>query len=126
MFSFINRLIWKKDPADAACDEVVDIIRRYQRLSDDERDEVASAFEHTKSQLEIQHGETSAWGTQHKAAIAEQVLRVAKEGYEAEPVAAYGVALVGLWLEAQTLPGEKAERLVHLISEWHRRTRRPD
>lgn len=44
MFSFINKLIWRKDPADTACDEAVDIIRRCQRLSDDERDEKASAF----------------------------------------------------------------------------------
>lgn len=37
------------------------------------------------------------------------------------PDGSCGVALVGLYLEAQTLPGEKAKRLVHLIEEWRRR-----
>lgn len=52
--------------------------------------------------------EKHTWGMKHNAAIAEQVLRAAKELWI---VAAY-VALVGLCLEAQTLPGEKAERLL--------------
>ena len=94
-------------------------MRRYQRLNDEGRREMMSAFEHARTRLEVEHGEIHTWASVHKAAIAQQVLKTAKEGYAYAPNGACGVALVGLYLEAQTLHGAKANRLVHLIDEWH-------
>ena len=51
----------------------------------------------------------------HKAAVAEQVLEIAREGYGEAPYGACGAAPLGLYLEAQTLLDEKAKRLVNLI-----------
>jgi hypothetical protein len=121
MLSFIKKLIWKEDPVDVVSSEAIDIIKRYHRLGAHERHDVISAFEYTQSQLEINHGEIHTWGTNHKASLAAQVLKVAREAYTAAPHDAYGVALVGLYLEAQTLPGENAKQLVVLIDEWKRR-----
>lgn len=72
-----------------------------------ERYEVTSTFEYTKAQLEIQHGEIDTWGMKLKAAVAEQILEIAKEGYGVALYGACGTALLGLYLEAQTLPAIK-------------------
>jgi hypothetical protein len=54
--------------------------------------------------------------------VAKAVLKAAKEGYAHAPHSSCGIALMGLYLEAQTIPGDKAGGLVHLIEEWHRRS----
>jgi len=121
MFSFVKKMIWRDQRADIAAKEALDILNRYQRFGGDERHELTSTFEYTKAQLEIKHGEMDAWGMKLKAAVAEQILEIAKEAYGEAPHSACGAALFGLYLEAQTLPGDKATRLVYLINEWHRR-----
>jgi hypothetical protein len=78
-------------------------------------------FRYAKAGLEAKHGELQTWALKHKAAIAQEILKTAKEGYPHAPYGSCGVALVGLYLEAQTLPGDKATRLVYLIEEWQRR-----
>ena len=121
MFSFFKNMIWTDQRADIAAKEALDILHRYQRFGGHQRQEMASTFEYTKAQLEIKHGEIDTWGTKRKAAVAEQILEIAKEAYGEAPYGACGTALFGLYLEAQTLPGDKATRLVYLINEWHRR-----
>jgi hypothetical protein len=102
-------------------DEAVDIIRRYQRFNEEERNALISGFGFAKARIEIEYGEIHTWALEHKGAVAKAVLKTAKEGYAHAPHASCGIALMGLYLEAQTIPGDKAERLVHLIEEWHRR-----
>ena len=121
MFALIKRLFRREDAAYLVTREAIDIISRYQHFRPDERYAVTSAFEYTKSRLEIDHGEIDIWDMQHKADVAKQVLKFARESYGHSPHGACGVALVGLYLEAQTLAGDKARRLVDLIDEWHRR-----
>jgi hypothetical protein len=104
-----------------SADKAVDIVRRYQRFNEQERQEMISAFDYAKSWLEMKHGEIHTWGLKHKASIVKVLSKAAKEGYLQAPHGSCGVALVGLYLEAQTLSGEKAKRLVHLIEEWRRR-----
>jgi hypothetical protein len=121
MFSFLKGMIWKDQRADLVTKEALDVLQRYQRFGGTEKHEVTSAFEYTKSQLEIRHGEIETWPKKHKAAVAELILKIAREAYGEAPYGSCGTALLGLYLEAQTLPGDKAKRLVYLINEWHRR-----
>ena len=121
MFSFLKRLIWKDQRADIVTKEALDVLHRYQRFGGSEKHEVTSAFAYTKSQLEIRHGEIETWPKKRKAVVAELILKIARDTYGEAPYGACGTALLGLYLEAQTLPGDKAKRLVYLINEWHRR-----
>jgi hypothetical protein len=122
MLSFIKKLIGKRaDPADVASDEAHDLIKCYHRLEALERHEMISAFDYTKSQLEIEHGEIHTWQIGKKAGLANEILKIAKEVYEHAPCRASGIALLGLYLEAQTLSGEISKRVVALIKEWQRR-----
>jgi hypothetical protein len=121
MFSLLKKLFRKKHPADLVTHEAIDIMRRYQRFDDQGRHELISAFEYAKAGLETKHGEIHTWDMKHKAEVAQEVLKTAEEGYPHAPSSSCGVALVALYLEAQTLPGDNAKRLVYLIDEWHRR-----
>jgi hypothetical protein len=121
MLALMKKLIGITDPADIVSEEASDIIKRYQRFGEKERQDVASAFTYAKARLEIDHGEINTWKLEHKVAVANYVLKTAKEAYAHAPYSSSGVALVGLYLEAQTLRGNKAKRLVHLLDEWHRR-----
>ena len=121
MFASLRRLLRRDDPADTVSDEVVDIIRRYQQFNEEERKAVISAFGFAKARVEIEYGEIDTWAFDHKGKVAKAVLKTAKDGYANVPHSSFGIALMGLYLEAQTIPGDKAERLVHLIEEWHRR-----
>jgi hypothetical protein len=117
----MKKLLGISDPADIVSEEAIDITRRYQRFSEKERREVVSAFSYAKAHLELDHDEINSWKLEHKSAVASYVLKTAKEAYAHAPYSSSGVALVGLYLEAQTLRGNKAKRLVHLLDEWHRR-----
>jgi hypothetical protein len=121
MIALLQMLLGKDAPVDLVAHEAVDIIRRYQRFNEQERQEMVSAFDYAKSWLEVKHGEIHTWSLKHKAAVVNVLSKTAKEGYAQVPHGSCGVALVGLYLEAQTLRGEKARRLVHLIDEWRRR-----
>ena len=121
MFAPLKRLFKREGPADTVSDEVLDIIRRYQRLNKEERNAVISGFGFAKARVEIEYGEIHTWALEQRGTVARAVLKAAKEGYAHAPSSSCGIALLGLYLEAQTIPGDKADRLVHLIEEWHRR-----
>jgi hypothetical protein len=121
MLGLLKRLIGKNDRADVVSKEAIDLIKRYQRFDEGQRREMMSAFEHAKARLEIENGAIHTWAQQCKALVAERTLLMAKDAYEYAPCGSCGVALVGLYLEAHSLPAEKAKRLVSLIEEWHRR-----
>jgi hypothetical protein len=121
MLALLKKLIGKQDRADLVSKEAIDLIKRHQRFNEGQRREMMSAFEHAKARLEIENGAIHTWALQCKALVAKQTLQTAQDGYEYAPYGSCGVALVGLYLEAQSLPTEKAKRLVFLIDEWHRR-----
>lgn len=122
MLARLKRLIGIRDHVDIVSAEVVDIIKRYQRFSESERQEVISAFGYAKAHLESEHGNIHTWKLKHKGAVADYLLKTAKAAYASAPYSSSGVALVGLYLEAQTLRGAKAKRLVHLLDNWYRRS----
>jgi len=101
---------------DTAC---LCIIRRYQQFN--ERNAVISGFGFAKARVEIEYGEIDTWALEHKGTVAKAILKAARDVYSNVPHSAFGIALMGLYLEAQTIPGDKAARLVDLIEEWHRR-----
>jgi hypothetical protein len=121
MLALLKKLIFKQDSADLVSMEAIDLIKRHQRFSEEQRREMMSAFEHAKARLEIENGEIQTWAVQRKALVAKQTLQMAKDAYPFAPCGSCGVALVGLYLEAQSLSSDKAKRLVYLIDEWHRR-----
>ena len=121
VFAPLKRLFKREDPADTVGDEVVDIIRRYQQFNEEERNAVISGFGFAKARVEIEYGEIHTWASEHKGTVAKAVLKTAKDSYANVPHSSCGIALMALYLEAQTIPGDKAERLIHLIEEWHRR-----
>jgi hypothetical protein len=121
VFARLKNFFKKDDLAETVGGEVVDIIRRYQQFTDEERNAVISAFGFAKARAEIEYGEIDTWKLEQKSRVAKAVLAAAKDGYVSVPHSSCGIALMGLYLEAQTIPGDKAEGLVHLIEEWHRR-----
>lgn len=121
MLALFKKLIFKQDTADVVSMEAIDLIKRHQRFSEEQRREMMSAFEHAKARLEIENGEIRTWAVERKALVAKQTLQMAKDAYPFAPYGSCGVALVGLYLEAQSLPTDKAKRLVYLIEEWQRR-----
>jgi hypothetical protein len=121
MIALLKKLFQRGQAADLVTNEAIDIIRRYQRLSQEHRREMMAGFEHAKARQEFENGPMQTWTVQQKALVAKQTLQMAKDAYEFAPHGSCGVALVGLYLEAQALPGPKALRLVALIDEWHRR-----
>jgi hypothetical protein len=121
VFAPLKRLFKRDDPANTVSDEVVDVITRYQRSNEQDRKTVISAFGFARARVEIEYGEIDTWGFERKRRVAKALLEAAKEGYAHAAHSSCGIALMGLFLEAQTIPGDKAERLVYLIEEWHRR-----
>jgi hypothetical protein len=126
MFARLNKLFRTEHRSDLVSNEALDIIKRYQRFTDEERREFLSVFGFVKTRLERSHGEIDAWALKQKAVVAGKLLTAAKEAYSDAPYGSCGVALVALYLEAQSLPGEKAQRVVCLIDEWHRRVTAAD
>jgi len=121
MLALLKTLIGMQDPADLVSKEAVDLIKRHQRFNEQQRREMMSAFDHAKARLEMENGDIQTWALQRKSVVAKQTQEMAKDAYEFAPYGACGVALISLYLEAQTMRGDKAERLVHLIDEWYRR-----
>ena len=120
MFSGIRNR-WREARADVAQKETADILNRYEHLGSYERYELTSAFDATKDSLESEHGNFVSWHNEDKAAIAKELLQTAKQAFRDFPNGANGAALLSLYLEAQTLPGEQAQGLVLSIEDWHRR-----
>jgi hypothetical protein len=125
MFSGLNNR-WREARADIAEKEAADILSRYERLGGYERYALSSAFDYTKTDLEIEHGEFVSWRSEDKIATSKKLMQVARQAFRTTVerddvvVGASGLALLSLYLEAQTLPGEQAKRLVSSIANWHR------
>jgi hypothetical protein len=90
---------------------------------------VCRAFDSVLSDLEDDLGDLPTWSTDKKRTIAKQILQVAQAGFnqrgsgvaaEMNRVSAHGGALLSLYLELQTLPGDKSRKAAALIDEWRR------
>ena len=121
MLALLKKLMGIRDLADLVSKDAIDIIKRHQRFNEQQRREMMSAFDHAKARLETENGDIQTWALQRKSVVAKQTREMAKDAYEFAPYGACGVALISLYLEAQTMRGDRAKRLVCLIDEWYRR-----
>jgi hypothetical protein len=98
-----------------------DILTRYDRIEADRRYVLLSAFDYTKDKLELESGDFTVWRDEEKNAVAQELMRAAEEFFFVDRDGACGAALLSLYLEAQTLPGEHAKRMISRIEDWYRR-----
>src|SRR5262245_26094588 len=111
--------LWKTARIGAVAKEVADITDLYDRLNGIERYELASGFEYTKLDLERLHGTFRTWHNKNRISVAKRLMKDARRERDEWPCGANGVALLSLLLEAQTLPGQQAARIVRKIEQWH-------
>ncbi|MBE0455379.1 MAG: hypothetical protein IBX58_17120 [Roseovarius sp.] len=117
---------WKEARADVVRKSVEDILSRYNGYGWYERYELISAFDYTKRDLEIEHGAISEWPQETQSALGKQLLEAAKKGFRTAPYGASGMALLSMYLDSHTIPGENAARLRMEIEAWHRRAAQTD
>ena len=128
MFNRIKQR-WAEARGDAARNEVEEILLRYHRLETPQRSLVSSAFSRTLSDLEHRFGAAlSEWSDERKKAVAKELNASSKNAFNARGDnlvaetnklgAAYGRALLSLYLELQTLPGVYATIGVETINAW--------
>jgi hypothetical protein len=111
---------WKEARADVVRKSVDDILKRYNEYGWYERYELLSAFDYTKSDLEIEHGAISEWPQEKQSAFVKQLFGIAKKGFATAPYGASGMALLSMYIDLHTIPGENAARLKREIEAWHR------
>jgi hypothetical protein len=125
MFSTIKNM-WREARADVIQKHAAELLNLYEQFGGYERYELTSAFEAVKGDLEIEHGEFAGWQAADKAAAAKQLLKMGKEAFGVNQRGACGVGLLSIYLEAQTLPGDQAKRLVSDIENWYLRAIKSD
>ncbi|MGY4434856.1 hypothetical protein ACVWWO_007333 [Bradyrhizobium sp. F1.13.1] len=131
------RTRWAEARADVASGEVDDILQRYERrlghaVSETRRATtplmdplnrrlVVSAFQSMMSELVEQFGPLAGLQGNQKKDVAKQVMAAAKRAFserggglwaETSKVSAHGAALLSLYLELQTLRGDRAVAVV--------------
>jgi hypothetical protein len=111
---------WKEARADVVRKSVEDILKRYNGYGWYERYELLSAFDYTKRDLEVEHGAISEWRQETQSALVKQLFGAAKKGFESAPYGASGMALLSMYIDSHTIPGENAARLRSEIEAWHR------
>jgi hypothetical protein len=118
---------WAKARADVLSDQVTDILLRYQRMHSNDRHWVTSAFKAVLSELEDQFGPMESWADEQKKQIAKQVMESSQQAFatrgdnifaETGRLGSYGGALLSLYLELQTLPGNQAAKNLGMIENW--------
>jgi hypothetical protein len=98
-----------------------DILSRYDRLGRDGRYALLSAFDYTKDKLELESGDFTVWRDEEKIAVAQELMHAAEEFIFVDRDGACGAILLSLYLEAQSLPGERAKGMISSIEDWYRR-----
>lgn len=110
---------WKEARADVVRSLVEDILKRYKDYGRYERYELLPAFDYTNRDLEIEHGVISEWSTGTQNAFVKQLFATAEQGFETAPYGASGMALLNMYIDTHTIPGENAIRLRSEIESWH-------
>lgn len=118
MFGLIKNR-WKEARSDVVRSSVEDIFSRYRGYGKYERYELLSAFDYTKSDLEDEYGIIEEWPQETQSALVKQLLQTAKQGFQTSPYGASGMALLSMYIDIHTIPGENAVRLKEEIDVWH-------
>jgi len=98
---------------------ITEILDRYQRLGSHERHALVLAYDYTKDKLELEYGDFATWRDDDKTDVAHKLMQVAEEFMAEDPDWACGAGLLGLYVEAQTLPTGEAREMVLRIEDWY-------
>jgi hypothetical protein len=128
MFSALKE-VWRKAKTDAvrearveaAAKEAAELLRSYERMDERRRYAMMRAFDIAKTHLEKAIGDPANWKPDDKVKAAATLMENARKGVEADPRNAMGIALLSLYYESQTFPGNQAELIVEDIEQWHRK-----
>jgi hypothetical protein len=129
MFDGIRRR-WAEARADVVSEQVDDILRRYEAMHSPDKRLVASAFEAMLSELVDKLGPLTRLPNKEMQGISKQIMEASQSAFktpgstiyaETSRISSYGGALLALYLELQTLPGDQAVRVIASIENWLRR-----
>ena len=113
--------------ADVISKQVDDILQRYQRMNPNDRYWVFSIFNSVLSEVQDQLGSVAQWSTEQKKQIAKRIMLSSQKAFttrddnmaaDTTQLSAYGGALLSLYLELLTLPGDQAARVSEAIENW--------
>jgi hypothetical protein len=127
MFSALKR-VWREAKTDVAREaraeatfkEASEVLRSYERMNEQRQHAMIQAFQIAKTHLEKAIGNPANWTPADKVKAAATLMENARKGVAADPRNAMGIALLSLFYEAQTLPGNQAELVVAAIERWYR------
>jgi hypothetical protein len=127
MFEGIRRL-WAEARANAVAKQVDNILQRYQRMNHTDRYWVFLGFNAVSSEVENQLGSIVQWSNEQKKQVAKQIMLSSQKAFtargnnnidaETTQLGAHGAALLSLYLELQTLPGDQAANVAAAIENW--------
>jgi hypothetical protein len=127
MFERIRGL-WAEARANAVAKQVGNILQRYQRMNDTDRYWVFLGFNAVSSEVENQLGSIVQWSNEQKKQVAKQIMLSSHTAFSARrnnninaettQLGAHGAALLSLYLELQTLPGDQAANVAAAIENW--------
>jgi hypothetical protein len=102
-----------------ALKEAVEILRNHERMDAQQRHKFASTYQLAKSHLENAMGASTGWTIDNKIEAAEKLRQNAIKAVDVDPHCAMSIALLSLFYEAQTLPGERAREMAASIGHWY-------
>ena len=120
MFEGIKRR-WAEARGTEARKDVDDALLRWDLMNSSDKHFVASAFSNGISDI------PTSLSDKEKAEVAKGIMKAARAAFNTRGdnlmahtsrVSAYGGALVALYLECQTLPGDDAAAVVRRIEDW--------
>ncbi|MEA2864107.1 MAG: hypothetical protein QOC84_2063 [Bradyrhizobium sp.] len=129
MFEGIKKR-WAEARADVASKEVEDILQRFSKMNVLDRQLIVSAFSTMLFELQDQFGTAISITAKEKEHLAKGIKGAAQKAYvtpgdnlfaHTSRVSAYGGALLALYLELQTFPGDQAVRVTASIEDWFKR-----
>jgi hypothetical protein len=118
---------WAEARADVARKELDDILNRYERFDRGDKYWVFSAFRDVSNSVQEDIGEIKDIPATQKKLIAKSIAEDSRQAARqtqdsihghTSRIGAMGGYLVSLYIEAQTLPGSEAERIINSIEKW--------
>lgn len=110
---------WKEARADGVRSDVYEIFSIYEGYGSPECCEFLRVFDDMKNLLEMEYGAIAKWPQKAQKNVVKQLFSGAKRAHEADPYGASGMALLSMYIDIHTIPGENAVRLKNEIDNWH-------
>jgi uncharacterized UPF0160 family protein len=121
------KALWQEAKTDVAREarveealrEAIELLQHHEHMEEKQRHKFARSFLSAKSHLENAMGDPATWTMADKAEAAEKLRENARNAVEVDPYCAMSIALLSLYYEAQTLPGERSKQLADSIDHWY-------